>query len=253
MTESAPTAADRTLHQEAVDESGLRVAVSPYLFRGMLVGMAAVAVAIHRTTGSRSLAWSFAKARARDLEALLGVQVTLHGLDHVAERGPVIYAPNHQSHLDILTLLGHLPGATRFAAKRELWRHAVVGGVLDTLGMIPIDREASGRSIEVLNQAANEASSIVIFPEGTRSRDGRLREFKKGAFVLAIATGLPIVPVCCVGTRRLMPRGSRLTVVPGPVDVYIEPPIQTTGLRYEDRDALADRVRDAILTHHTGW
>jgi 1-acyl-sn-glycerol-3-phosphate acyltransferase len=218
----------------------------------VLVGMAAVAIGIHRTTGSRTLAWSFAKARARDLATLLGVDVTVHGIEHVADAGPVIYAPNHQSHLDILTLLGHLPGATRFAAKRELWRHAVVGGVLDTLGMIPIDREAGECSIEALNEAAKESSSIVIFPEGTRSRDGRLRDFKKGAFVLAIATGLPIVPVCCTGTRRLMPRGSRLTVVPGPVDIFVEPPIQTKGLGYDDRDALATRVRDAI-PRTTGW
>jgi 1-acyl-sn-glycerol-3-phosphate acyltransferase len=252
MPESAPTAGERTL-DGAVDERGLRVALSPYLFRSMMVGMAGVAIGIHRTTGSRTLAWKFAKARARDLEWMLGVDVTVHGLEHVEHAGPVIYAPNHQSHLDILTLLGHLPGATRFAAKRELWRHPIVGGVLDTLGMIPIDREAGERSIEVLNQAAADASSIVIFPEGTRSRDGRLREFKKGAFVLAIATGLPIVPVCCRGTRRLMPRGSQLTIVPGPVDVFIEPPIETVGLHYDDREALAARVRDAILKNHTGW
>ncbi len=93
----------------------------------------------------------------------------------------------------------------------------------------------------------------MIFPEGTRSRDGGLREFKKGAFVLAIATGLPIVPVCCRGTRRLMPRGSQLTVVPGHVDVFIEPPIETKGLEYDDREMLAARVREAILKHHTGW
>ena len=252
MSETAPTTADRAL-DGAVDESGLRVALSPHLFRGMLVGMAAVAIGIHRTTGSRSLAWAFAKARARDLAWMLGVEVTLHGLEHVASGGPFIYAPNHQSHLDILTLLGHLPGPTRFAAKRELWRHPVVGGVLDTLGMIPIERDAGEKSIEVLNEAAREESSIVIFPEGTRSRDGQLREFKKGAFVLAIATGLPIVPVCCRGTRRLMPRGSRLTVVPGPVDVFIEPPIATVGLDYDDRDALSARVREAIAKHHTGW
>jgi len=252
MSESVPTAADTAL-EGAVDERGLRVALSPYLFRSMLVGMAGVAIAIHRTTGSRALAWDFAKARARDLEWMLGVEVTMHGLEHVTTGGPFIYASSHQSHLDILTLLGHLPGATRFAAKRELWRHPVVGGVLDTLGMVPIERDAGGRSIEVLKQAAQDDSSIVIFPEGTRSRDGRLHDFKKGAFVLAIATGLPIVPVCCRGTRRLMPRGSRLTIVPGPVDIFIEPPIVTTGLGHDDRDALAARVRVAIERHHTGW
>jgi 1-acyl-sn-glycerol-3-phosphate acyltransferase len=251
MIGSAPTAEE--MIAEPVDESGLRVALSPYLFRSMLVGMAGVAIALHRTTGSRTLAWEFAKARARDLEWMLGVEVTMHGLEHVASGGPFIYAPSHQSHLDILTLLGHLPGATRFAAKRELWRHPVVGGVLDTLGMIPIDRDAGERSIDALNQAAEDDAAIVIFPEGTRSRDGRLRDFKKGAFVLAIATGLPIVPVCCRGTRRLMPRGSRLTVVPGSVDIFIEPPITTAGLTYDDRDALAARVRAAIMQHHTGW
>jgi 1-acyl-sn-glycerol-3-phosphate acyltransferase len=252
MADSAPTARTNRLHDDAVDASGLRVALSPHLFRTMLVCMAGVAIGIHRLTGSRRLAWDFAKARARDLEWMLGVQTTVHGLEHVADGGPFIYAPNHQSHLDILALLGHLPGPTRFAAKRELWRHPVVGGVLDTLGMIPIDRDAGERSIAELHRAAAEESSIVIFPEGTRSRDGSLREFKKGAFVLAIATGLPIVPVCCSGTRRLMPRGSRLTVVPGAIDVFIEPPIATTGLGYDDRDALAARVREAIARRHTG-
>jgi len=252
VSDPVPRAATSPL-DDVADLGGLRIAASPYLFRGMLVGMAAVAVALHRTTGSRELAWRFAKARARTLEWMLGVRTTVHGLAHAADAGPVIYAPNHQSHLDILTLLAHLPGRTRFAAKQELWRHPVVGGVLDTLGMIPIDREAGEKSIEALNAAARERHSIVIFPEGTRSRDGRLREFKKGAFALAIATGLPIVPVCCRGTRRLMPRGSRLTVVPGEVDLYVEPPISTAGLAYDDRERLAARVRAAIERNHTGW
>jgi 1-acyl-sn-glycerol-3-phosphate acyltransferase len=76
--------------------------------------------------------------------------------------------------------------------------------------------------------------------------------FRKGAFVLAIASGMPIVPVICRGTRRLMPRGSKLTVVPGDVEVVIEAPIPTAGLTYEDRDDLSARVRAAIEKHHTG-
>src|SRR5262249_31328150 len=97
------------------------------------------------------------------------------------------------------------------------------------------------------------AGSLVVFPEGTRSRDGRLRDFKKGAFVLAIRAGLPVVPIVCRGTRRLMPRGSRLTVVPGPVEIIVEQPIATTGLAYEDRDALARGSRSVIERHPTGW
>lgn len=233
--------------------SGWRAAVSPYVFRSMMVGMAAVAIGMDRVTGNRDLVWKFAKARARDLAGLLGVEVTVRGIEHLAAGGPFIFTPNHQSHLDILTLLGFLPGRTRFAAKRELWRHPVVGGVLDTLDMVPIDRDDPGVAIAALQRTDGSAGSLVVFPEGTRSRDGRLREFKKGAFVLAIRTGLPVVPVVCRGTRRLMPRGSRLTVVPGPVEIVVEAPIATTGLGYEDREALAARVRAVIARHHTGW
>ena len=84
--------------ERPVEESGWRVAISPYVFRGMLVSMAAVANAIARTTGSRELAWRFAKARARDLERMLGVRTTVRGLEHLASGGPFLFTPNHQSH-----------------------------------------------------------------------------------------------------------------------------------------------------------
>jgi 1-acyl-sn-glycerol-3-phosphate acyltransferase len=237
----------------AEDARGLRVALSPYLFRGMLVGMAAVAVVLDRVTGNHDLTWRFAKARARELARLLGVRVHVQGVEHLAGGGPFVFTSNHQSHLDILALLGHLPGHTRFAAKKELWRHPVVGAVLDTLGMVPIDRERPEDAIDALNRAGARRDSLVVFPEGKRSRDGQLGEFRKGAFVLAIRLGLPVVPVTCRGTRRLMPRGSHLTVAPGDVEIVIDEPIPTAGLGYKDRDALAARVRAAIERHHQGW
>jgi len=237
---------------EAAEPRSLRIALSPYVFRSMLVGMGAVAVAMHRLTGNQALAWRFAKARARTLERMLGVRVSVIGREHVATGGPFVYTPNHQSHLDILTLLAHLPGAVRFAAKQDLWRDPVVGAVMDSLGMVAIDRENSTDAIAALNRVRDQGQSFVVFPEGGRSRDGRLKEFKKGAFVLAIRLGLPVVPVVCRGTRRLMPRGSRLNVIPGEVELVIERPIPTTGMRFEDRDALAAEVRAVIERHHTG-
>src|SRR5439155_503957 len=125
--------------------------------------------ALHRATGNRDLAWRFAKARARTLTWMLGVDVRLSGLEHLAGGGPFVFAPNHQSHLDILVLLGFLPGRTRFAAKKELWAHPVVGAVLDTLGMVPIDRDHPEQAIDALDRAAAERHPFVIFPEGTRS------------------------------------------------------------------------------------
>src|SRR5262249_15566257 len=157
--------------------------LSPYLFRSMLVGMGAVAVALHRVTGDRRLAWSFAKARARTLEWVLGVRGTMTGLEHPSGVGALLFTPHHPSHPGILALLGHLPGALRLAAKQSLWRHSVVGAVLDSLGMVPIDRESSAEAIAALNRVRNDGDSFVVFPEGSRSRDGRLGEFKKGAFV----------------------------------------------------------------------
>jgi 1-acyl-sn-glycerol-3-phosphate acyltransferase len=208
-------------------------------------------MAIHRTTGSRELAWRFAKARARHLADRLGVGVRVRGLQHIAGGGPFVFAPNHQSTLDILVLLGHLPGRIRFAAKRELWRHQMLGGALDTLGMVPIDREHPARAIEALRDAG-AGESLVIFPEGTRSRTGELLPFKKGAFAVAIAAGVPVVPVVCRGTRRLMPRGG-LRVTPGEVEIVIEAPVPTAGLGDEQWESIAAPVRAAILRHHTGW
>jgi 1-acyl-sn-glycerol-3-phosphate acyltransferase len=244
--------AERLAAAEA-DARGLRVALSPHLFRGMLIGMAAVAIAIHRLTGNRDLAWRFAKARARTLATLLGVRVQVHGREHLAAGGPFVFTPNHQSTLDILVLLGFLPGATRFAAKKELWRYPVLAGVLDTLGMVPVDREHPERAIEDLRRASAEGASFVIFPEGTRSRSGALLPFKEGAFTLAIESRLPVVPVVLRGTRRLMPRGGGLTVVPGEVEIVLEAPIPTADLTLDDRVALAARVRAAVEQHHTGW
>jgi 1-acyl-sn-glycerol-3-phosphate acyltransferase len=252
MSERSTTADTSSALTEA-ETRGLRVALSPYLFRGMLLGMGAVAVGLYQVTRSRRRTWEFAKARARTLTWMLGVAVDVSGTEHVADGGPYVLASNHQSHLDILCLLGFLPGETRFAAKKELWKHPIMAGILDTLEMVPIDRDQPEQAIGALDRAARKRQSIVIFPEGTRSRNGGLQPFKKGAFALAIAAGMPIVPVTCRGTRRLMPKGSRLTVVPGRVEIVISAPIPTLDLRYEDREVLAGRVRAAIEAHHTGW
>ena len=133
----------------------------------MLVGMGAVAVAMHRITGNQRLTWSFAEARARTLERMLGVRVQVTGRERVATGGPFVFTPNHQSHLDILALLGHLPSATPVRREAEpVAARKIVGAVLDSLGMVPIDRESSAEAVAVLNRVRDEGQSFVVFPGG---------------------------------------------------------------------------------------
>jgi 1-acyl-sn-glycerol-3-phosphate acyltransferase len=226
-----------------------RALLNRWIFRGMLFSMGSIAVVLHRVLPWKGVAWAFARFSARNLARLCGVRVHVHGLEHLQGPGPYIFAPNHQSNFDIAALLGYLPGQNRFVAKKELFNEPVLGMVLRTMGMIPVDRDNPLESIDLLNQAAAGGSSLIIFPEGTRSRDGQLLPFKKGPFIAAIHLKLPIVPVVCFGTSAIMPKGGYLSIVPGDVDVFIEPPIATDGLGYDDRNALRDQVRTVIATH----
>lgn len=222
-----------------------RVVLNRIIFRGMLFVSAAVAIALYQI--ERKLAWRFAKLQARNLTRLCGVRVRIRGLERLG-RGPYIFTPNHQSHFDIAALLGFLPGNNRFAAKRELFSEPMLGAVMRTLGMIPIDRDDSGAAIERLRSLKDRAYSVIIFPEGTRSPDGSLQPFKKGAFVAAIELGLPVVPVICRGSAEVMPKGGYLSILPGVVEIEVLEPIATDGLAYDDRDRLRETVRERIAT-----
>jgi len=211
----------------------------------MLFTMGAIAVVLYRVVRDKTVTWGFAKAQARNLARMCGVRVKVRGLEHLGA-GPYLFAPNHQSHFDIAALLGYLPGINRFAAKKEMFDEPILGAVLRTMGMIPIDRDNPLDAIERLNRLKLANTSVIIFPEGTRSRDGRLLPFKKGVFVAAIHLGVPIVPVVCKGTQAIMPRGGYLSIVPGEVELVVLEPIPTEGLTYEDRDRLREMVRGRI-------
>ncbi len=228
-----------------LEVSRLRIFVNRLLFRGMLFTMGAIAVAMYRLIRDKNVTWRFAKAQARNLVRLCGVQVNVRGLEHLGA-GPYLFTPNHQSHFDIAMLLGYLPGNNRFAAKKEMFNEPVLGAVLRTMGMIPIDRDNPLEAIRLLNELKIDQFSTIIFPEGTRSRDGNLLPFKKGPFVAAIHLGLPVVPVVCKGTSRVMPKGKYLSILPGTVEMIILEPIATSGMTYDGRDRLRELVRDQI-------
>jgi 1-acyl-sn-glycerol-3-phosphate acyltransferase len=228
-----------------IEVSRLRVFVNRLIFRGMLFTMGAIAVVMYRLIRDKNVTWRFAKAQARNLIRMCGVKVRIRGLEQLGA-GPYMFTPNHQSHFDIAMLLGYLPGNNRFAAKKEMFAEPVLGAVLRTMGMIPIDRENPLEAIQLLNDLKLDQFSTIIFPEGTRSRDGNLLPFKKGPFVAAIHLGVPIVPVVCKGTTRVMPKGKYLSILPGEVEMIVLEPIATSALTYDDRDRLREQVRELI-------
>jgi 1-acyl-sn-glycerol-3-phosphate acyltransferase len=156
--------------------------------------------------------------------------------------------PNHQSNFDIPVLLGHLTVQFRWLAKKELFKIPIFGHAMRNVGYISIDRSDRQSAFESLKVAAEKIKSgvsVLIFPEGTRSRDGKIRPFKKGGFVMAIDSGVPIVPVVITGTRSIMPKG-RFRVYPGHVSMVIHKPIETSIYTPETKDGLMEKVRRVI-------
>jgi len=187
---------------------------------------------------------------ARDILRAAGTPVAAEGLEHIPQGQPVMYASNHSSMFDIWALLATLPGSVRFVAKQELFKIPVLAGAMHAAGHIPIDRSARKKAFEAYDEAARTIrrgiSSIVVFPEGTRSRTGELLPFKNAPFALAIAAQVPIVPVYVHHTFEILPKGAwRLR--PRPIRLLVGTPIATVGLQPEDRERLRDRVRAAMV------
>lgn len=178
-----------------------------------------------------------------------GVRVELEGVERVRRDAPQIFVSNHQSMFDIWALMAGLPVSIRFVAKEELSRIPLFARACRSAGHIFIDRSDRAGAIERMRSAgermASENLSLGLFPEGTRSPDGRLQAFKKGTFVLAIETQAPVVPVAVDGGARILPKGSH-RLVPGPIRVRFGTPIPTRGMTADDRDELLARTRSAI-------
>jgi len=177
-----------------------------------------------------------------------GVRVLVDNRAQLVPGQPYVFMANHASSLDIWVMFIAVPRRIRMIAKKQLGRIPLLGWVMWAGRFIFIDRQngvAARRSIELAGQRIRNGDSVMIFPEGTRTRDGSLGFFKKGGVHLAVKAGVPIVPVALRGTRALMPRGS-LLLRSGTVKAIIGEPIPTEGLSEEERAVLNERVRGVV-------
>lgn len=182
--------------------------------------------------------------------ATTGVDVDVQGLERVVPGKTYVFVANHQSIYDIPCVFWSIPFQLRIIAKESLGRFPVLGPHLKRTGHMLVDRKHPDRS-GILGWASRLTShglSLIIFPEGTRSRDGMLGKFKGGSILLAMQAGLPLVPISVIGSRHVMKKGE-LTTRPGHVTLIVHAPIETalnTEPSVKEVRDLADRVREMI-------
>lgn len=177
----------------------------------------------------------------------VGVRVNVRGLERIPPE-TCIFAANHTSSADAPAVVGAIPRRIAILLKRSLFKYPIVGQAFTLAHFIPVDRFNRDSAIVSLEQATlalQQGQSFLIYPEGTRSPDGRLQEFKKGTAVMAIKAGVPIVPVACSGAHRIMQKRS-LLVHPGEILVEFLAPIPSTEYTFEQRGELTNRLHDEL-------
>ena len=179
-----------------------------------------------------------------------GAKINITGIDNVPKDRAVLFVSNHQSDFDIPVFLHCIPGSKAFVAKKELRKVPLLGYWMKMIGCLFIDRKDIKQSVGVIMETAEKLKNgrnMVIFPEGTRSKGGPVKEFKAGSFKPAIKAGVPIVPVTLDGTYKVIEGEPKYIITPAEVNVVIHPPIETSQLSRSEIKALPERVRQQII------
>jgi 1-acyl-sn-glycerol-3-phosphate acyltransferase len=211
-----------------------------------------------------AMAWSFVSPRlglltgnawGRGVCWMNFTRVEVRGTVHLAPGVSYVMVSNHQSHFDVPILMGHVWREFLWVMKKELRKVPIFGPACQRVGHIYIDRKNREQAVAALNAARPRLTggrSVLFFPEGTRSADGRMREFKKGAFVMAMDLGLPILPISVSGTNAILP-GRSFRLLPGKALVTLHPPVDPKAYGPEERDRLMEDVRNIIASGLTEW
>jgi 1-acyl-sn-glycerol-3-phosphate acyltransferase len=178
-----------------------------------------------------------------------GTELTVEGQENIDPQQSYVVVSNHLSTLDIMVCFLAVPLPIRYLAKKELYRIPVLAQAMRSIGIIEVDRSAHRAIHTSVNRQAKDLiehnRSLIIYAEGTRPRDGVMKEFKKGAFTMAIASQLPVLPLSIHGTYEAAVPG-KPWFRGGPVTAIVDPAIPTSGMTTADADALRQRVREII-------
>jgi len=210
-------------------------------------GVVSFVLSLFDRTPARQL--KVARAWARSLLRIVGVKVTVEGLERIQPGGNYVFVSNHVSYMDIPVVLGSIPEQFLFLAKAGLFKIPFLGTHLRTAGHVLVPREDPRSAIKTLNHTAallHDGRSTLVFPEGGRSETGDLREFKDGAAFLAIRAQIPVVPMATIGMRDIL-RMHTLTFHRGHVTLRIGQPISTAGMTTHQRAELTALMRQKIV------
>lgn len=190
----------------------------------------------------------FPQTWGRTICRLAGARVKIEGKENLIPDQTYIFIGNHASQFDIFSFQGYFPHDFRWIAKKELFKIPFFGPAMRKAGMIPIDRSHGREAMKSLNKAAEhiaKGTSVLIFPEGTRSADGTLQPFKTGAITLAIKAGVPVVPIGFIGTYEVLPKGKLLSRS-GDITIKIGSPMPTKDYKPKDKQFLAENLHDKV-------
>jgi 1-acyl-sn-glycerol-3-phosphate acyltransferase len=226
-----------------------------YLVFAPMVGLvtatqAILALVLSLVTSPRTASRLSAVPWARILASAAPMRVRVEGRENIDPQQSYVLVSNHQSQFDIFLLYGWLGVDFKWVMKQELRTVPGIGVACDRLGHIFIDRSnhtAAMASLEEAKKKIVNGTSVMFFPEGTRSRDGKLMQFKRGAFRMAVDLGLPILPLTVTGTRNVLPAGTS-DLMPGSARLIIHPPIPVEGLTTADCSHLSSQVREVIAS-----
>jgi 1-acyl-sn-glycerol-3-phosphate acyltransferase len=218
-------------------------------------GLAAIPIAIIGfpwtfLTGKIDLLYRMATSIGINGVRMAGISISVVGLDKLDLKRTYIFMCNHVSNLDPPIVVPVIPRRTSVLVKKELFRVPILGQAMRMGDLVPVDRqnrEAAIASLRTAAEVVRAGVNMTVWPEGSRSRDGRLLPFKKGPFFLAAETGTPIVPVTIVGSHEAWPKG-KFAIRPGKVTVVFHEPIDPSGYAQQDEliEAVRERIRSAL-------